>query len=82
MTDDQLRTITAPTLLLFGEQSPVNHSRRAADRSRRLLTDVAVEIIPGVGHMLPLEQPDLFTHRLLSFVDGVDVRLPPAVSPT
>jgi pimeloyl-ACP methyl ester carboxylesterase len=46
MTDDNLRAITTPSLLLFGERSPVNHVRRAAERAKRLLPNVAVDVIP------------------------------------
>lgn len=72
MTADALRTITTPTLLLFCEQSPVNHARRAAQRSRDLLPNATAEIVPDAGHMLPVEQPELFTRRVLTFIDRAD----------
>ena len=72
MNDEALRTITTPTLLLFCEHSPVNHARRAMGRSRDLLANGVAEIVPHVGHMLPVEQPDLFTRRVLTFIDHVD----------
>ena len=72
MTDEALRAITTPTLLLFGEESPVNHARRASERSRHLLPNVAAEVIPDAGHMLPVEKPELFTSRVLTFIDAID----------
>lgn len=74
MTDDYLREINTPALLLFCARSPVNHARRAAERSRRLISSVETDIISDVGHMLPVEQPELFTSRVLRFIDDIDTR--------
>jgi pimeloyl-ACP methyl ester carboxylesterase len=71
-TDDELRSIRTPTLLLFGEQSPVTPPVRAARRARRLLPGVDVEVIPDVGHALPMEKPEIFTMRALRFIDHID----------
>ena len=74
LTDDDLRAIHTPTLVLFGEQSPVNDAARAAERCRTLIRDVETEVVSDVGHMLPVEQPTLFTGRVLRFIEQVDVR--------
>ena len=74
MTDDVLRMIDTPTLLLFGERSPVNHAQRARERSRRLIANVETEVIPDAGHMLPVEMPELFTTRVLRFIHDIDTR--------
>jgi pimeloyl-ACP methyl ester carboxylesterase len=72
LTDDDLRAIHTPTLVLFGEQSPVNRARRAAERSRDLIANVEIEVVPDAGHMLPVERPGLFTSRVLGFIDEID----------
>jgi pimeloyl-ACP methyl ester carboxylesterase len=72
MTDEELRRLNIPALLLFGERSPVNHARRAAQRSRRCIPNVETEVVPDAGHMLPIEKPELFTRRVLSFVNAID----------
>jgi pimeloyl-ACP methyl ester carboxylesterase len=72
MRDPDLRAIKTPTLLLFCERSPVNHALRAAQRSRRLVANATVEVIPDAGHMLPIERPDIFNSHVLNFIDGVD----------
>jgi pimeloyl-ACP methyl ester carboxylesterase len=74
MSDEELHRITVPTLLLLCERSPVNHGQRAADRARRCISDIEVDVVPNSGHMLPIEHPDQFTTRVLSFVDGPDRR--------
>jgi pimeloyl-ACP methyl ester carboxylesterase len=72
MTDDELRDITVPTLLLLCADSPVNDAQRAAQRARRCIPGVDVEVVADSGHMLPIEHPEWFTRRVLSFVDGLD----------
>lgn len=72
MTDDALRKIDTPTLLLFCERSPVNNAHRALERSRRLVANVDAEVVPGAGHMLPVEMPELFASRVIRFIDAVD----------
>ncbi len=72
MSDDNLRRIRTPTLLLFCERSPVNHASRASQRSRDLIGSVVTEVVPTAGHMLPVEQPALFTDRVLAFIHDVE----------
>ncbi len=72
LTDAQLSSIRTPTLVLFGSRSPLTNSARAAERLRRLVSNVEVEIVTDAGHMLPVERPDLFNQRVLQFVDAVD----------
>jgi pimeloyl-ACP methyl ester carboxylesterase len=74
MSDDELRRIRTPTLLLFGGRSPVNYAPRAAERSRRCLPNAAVEVVPDAGHMLPVEMPEPFASRVLAFIDDIDAR--------
>jgi pimeloyl-ACP methyl ester carboxylesterase len=72
MSDDELRSITTPTLLLLCEASPVNDARRAAARASRLVPNVEVDVIAGAGHMLPIARPRDFTTRLLAFIEAFD----------
>lgn len=55
--EGQLRRITAPVHLLWGAEDaevPVS----VAEASVALLPNATLEILPGVGHMVPLEAPD------------------------
>lgn len=64
-----LRDLRAPVLVVVGEDdaiTPPADARRmheAAPRSR-------LEVIPGAGHMTPVEQPDRFTSLLREFLAG------------
>ena len=73
LTDEELRRITVPTLLLLCARSPVNDAQRAAQRARRWIAEVEVDVVADSGHMLPIEHPEQFTQRVLSFVDGLDL---------
>ena len=69
LSDDQLGRIVAPTLLLLGADTRLYDPDKVAERARRLLPDVMVEITPGAGHGLPLQYPDRITRRVLDFVE-------------
>ncbi|TDD24456.1 alpha/beta hydrolase [Nonomuraea diastatica] len=68
LTDDQLRAITVPTLVLLGERSPVHDVRRAAERARRLLPGNRTEIVPEAGHGLPADSPETVGRLIRSFL--------------
>jgi len=72
LTDEELGRISVPTLVLLCARSPVNDAQRAAHRARRCIAEVEVDVIADSGHMLPVEHPEQFTQRVLSFVDGLD----------
>jgi pimeloyl-ACP methyl ester carboxylesterase len=66
--DDELRRITTPTLLLLGADTRLYDPGKVAERARRLLPDVQVEITPNAGHGLPIQYPDRITARILRFL--------------
>lgn len=68
----RLAQITLPALVLCGERDGVNLAG-----SRDLAAGIAgatLRLIPGGGHLWPLEQPDLFTRTLTEFVDQAHAR--------
>jgi pimeloyl-ACP methyl ester carboxylesterase len=69
LADDELRRITAPTLLLLGADTRLYDPDEVASRARRLLPDVDVDITPGAGHGLAFQHPERITTRILQFVD-------------
>ncbi|TDE42840.1 alpha/beta hydrolase [Nonomuraea mesophila] len=68
LTDDQLRAITVPTLVVLGGRSPVHDVRRAAERARRLLPGHRTEIVPDAGHGLPADAPEAVGRLIRSFL--------------
>jgi pimeloyl-ACP methyl ester carboxylesterase len=55
--------ITAPTIVLWGEEDPL-FPAAWADRLGEFFADVTIEPLPGVGHFTPLEAPDAVAHAV------------------
>ena len=64
----ELRAITAPTLLLWGERDPLVPVRLASSW-RRELRDVRVVVVPGAGHVPMFDAPAEVADALLSFLE-------------
>jgi 3-oxoadipate enol-lactonase len=65
-----LPTITCPTLVIVGEDdqaTPVTESQFIADR----ISGSTLVTIAGAGHLSNLEQPDAFTHALMTFLKNI-----------
>ncbi len=63
------RRLTVPTLVLHGDRDPIlppvlfqGHEEYA--------DDMTIEVVPGAGHMLPEECPELVSDRALAFFDS------------
>ncbi|MFB6888632.1 alpha/beta fold hydrolase [Kitasatospora sp. NPDC056327] len=68
-TRAELRTLTAPVLVLLAERSRAHDSRAVADRARRALPDATVTVLPGVSHHSMLSaRPDDLYRRLTDFL--------------
>jgi pimeloyl-ACP methyl ester carboxylesterase len=70
LPDDQLRQLTAPTLLMLGGATRIYDAATVADRAGRLLPDVVVDITPGAGHNLPLQQATRVIDRIVAHASG------------
>lgn len=67
-TDDQLRQVRAPTLLLYGDQDPVYNVQAIRRRTARLPANFHVETIPNAGHVLDYDQPKVVSERMVKFL--------------
>ncbi|TDD43042.1 alpha/beta fold hydrolase [Saccharopolyspora elongata] len=72
LDDDQLRSLTMPTLVLLPEHSPVHDSRAVVARLRALLPAADTEIFPGVGHNFVMTHPELVNDRMVDFLAAAD----------
>lgn len=59
-TDLDLASVTAPTLVLYGEREP-GLFRRQADRLAAQVPDASLRVVPGAGHASNLDAPEFFT---------------------
>ena len=66
-----LRKINAPVLLILGEHDHViGDAGEVSRRAKRLISNVRVEIIPEVGHMLSTEKPEFVNSLILKFLQN------------
>jgi pimeloyl-ACP methyl ester carboxylesterase len=64
---DELASITAPTLLVWGERDPLV-PLRLADEYERVIPDARLVVLPGAGHVAMADRPAEFAGALLDFV--------------
>ena len=64
-TDDELRAIAVPTLVVLADRSNIHRSRDVAARLEPLNPRVRTEVVPRTTHMLTLQKPDLVTALIL-----------------
>jgi 2-hydroxy-6-oxonona-2,4-dienedioate hydrolase len=69
LTDDELRRITSPTLVLVGQQEHLFDPEAAVERARQLIPGlVSADVIADAGHTLMQEQPEVAATRILAFL--------------
>jgi 3-oxoadipate enol-lactonase len=66
-TTDMLEKLSMPTLVVVGDEDTLTHP----DHSREMATRIAgarLVVIPGAGHLTPMEAPGAFTATLRGFL--------------
>ncbi|GAB1820631.1 alpha/beta fold hydrolase [Herbidospora sp. RD11066] len=66
-TDEEIRAVAVPVQVLLGERSSLHDSPAVAARLAGVVPAWRVEVVPGTGHSLPVEAPDLVVRRILAF---------------
>jgi pimeloyl-ACP methyl ester carboxylesterase len=69
-TDEELKQIELPALLLIGAGEMIYNPKKAIERAQRLMPNLTAEIIPNVGHTLNMEQPEIINTRILEFLSN------------
>ncbi len=83
VSDTELASLIAPTLLLMGEQERFFPVDAVIERARRLMPHVVAEVVPGVGHNMCTDNPTLINARLRAFFsDTGDVASATPATPT
>lgn len=72
LSDDDVRRISAPSLLILGEQTRLLDPRTVATRATSLMPNVAIEVIPGAGHGVLFQQPGTVSAHVLHFLTNHD----------
>jgi len=63
----QLPCITSPTLVMVGEEDTLK-PRRYGDIIARTIPGAKMVVVPGAGHALCMEQPEIFNSLVLGFL--------------
>lgn len=66
---ERLRDLTAPVLLLIGEESP-EWARDGTERIRAVLADARVTLLRGEGHMAIMTAPELVADEVARFLSS------------
>ena len=69
-TDEELKQIDLPTLLLIGDGDKIYNPKKAIARAQRLMADITAEIIPDAGHLLIMDRPDSINVLILRFLNS------------
>jgi pimeloyl-ACP methyl ester carboxylesterase len=65
----RLRMINTPTLVFLGRSDGlVGSATAAAKRARRNITACEIEVLPGAGHVMSVDEPDFVGDRILEFL--------------
>ena len=68
-TDEELRALNVPLLLLIGENEVIYDSAMALDRSRALIPNFAGELVPGANHNMCGSHANIVNARVLEFLN-------------
>jgi pimeloyl-ACP methyl ester carboxylesterase len=67
-SDEELRQVHTPTLLLIGGRSVIYNPDRALRRATRLMPNLEAEIIPDASHALNAEKAEIVNEHILQFL--------------
>jgi pimeloyl-ACP methyl ester carboxylesterase len=75
-TPEELGQIEAPTFLLVGEEEKLYAPQRAMARAQRFIPDLTAVLVPGAGHTLNMERPDMVNRAVIGFLTRPDPAAP------
>jgi len=67
-SDDELRAMRVPTLLLIGDHEVITNPETALTRARRLIPDIQGELVPQSSHDMCFTQHRVVDARVLEFL--------------
>jgi pimeloyl-ACP methyl ester carboxylesterase len=68
-SDDDLRKIKAPTLLLIGDQDASCKPEAVMTRARQLIPHIEAQLVANGGHLFPTDQAEITNDRMLAFLN-------------
>lgn len=84
VSDESLRSLRMPVLLLFGDREVIYDAAQALDRARRLIANLEGDLIPGCRHDMCYRERHLVDARILDFLartgQGAETTAPPTAA--
>jgi pimeloyl-ACP methyl ester carboxylesterase len=68
LSDEDLRTMKVPTLLLIGNHEVISDPVKALERARRLVPDFEGDLVPGCRHDMCSSKHQIVDARVLTFL--------------
>jgi pimeloyl-ACP methyl ester carboxylesterase len=69
LPDADLRRLGCPTLVLVGEAERIYRASEAVERASRLIPRASAEVLPGLGHLLGMQDAPLVNARIRAFLE-------------
>jgi len=69
LPDTDLTCLGCPTLVLVGEDERIYRATKAVERASALIPRVSAEIVPGLGHLLGMQDAPLVNARIMAFLE-------------
>lgn len=69
-TDNELKTITVPTLLILGNKEMIYSPKEAAERASRFLPISKVIMLSDCGHAIPFDAPEEASNAIDAFLSA------------
>ena len=70
LSDDELRSISIPTLFLVGEHEVIYPAHEAIGRLNSVAPQIKTELIPDAGHDLTIVQSVLVNKKVIKVLKG------------
>lgn len=67
-SDEELRGLKMPVLLLIGEHEVIYNAKKALARAKQLIPDLTGKLVPNCGHDISFSQHKIVNERMLTFL--------------
>jgi pimeloyl-ACP methyl ester carboxylesterase len=67
-SDEELRRIRTPVLLLIGDHEVIYKPNRVIERASRLVSGLTAEIVPNANHVAEYTNPEFVNRKILEFL--------------
>ncbi|MHB8076571.1 alpha/beta fold hydrolase [Desulfosporosinus fructosivorans] len=70
-SNENLKQITAPTLLFVSRSDPTFNKQKDIDRAVKMIPNVQLEVMGDISHAMNIENADFVNNRILNFISSI-----------